>query len=320
MVLNRHGAIGLGEIGDEDAAPIMAKYTAGIDRLHMAYSFGLLTSEFSATHVRQVVQHLDASNGHGGGWTCWSLSNHDVPRVLSRWGGANPDRRLAKLLLSLVASLRGSVCLYQGEELGLTEADVAFEDIRDPYGIPFWPEFKGRDGCRTPFPWFSSAPNAGFSAVKPWLPVSAAHLPVAVNLQQEDAASVLRFYQGFIAWRAEHPVLKTGNILVLETPEPVLMYLRTAGDVAILCVFNLSAESVALPLNIALRSILPTFVPDAVQLLDGHGLEAAALHQEVLTLTPYGGMFAHVVLGATDLSRLPLATASATHGVKGAFE
>ena len=72
---------------------------------------------------------------------------------MTRWGGDNPPEDLAKVLIALLTSLRGSVCIYQGEELGLTEADIPFERLQDPYGIAFWPEFKGRDGCRTPMPW-----------------------------------------------------------------------------------------------------------------------------------------------------------------------
>ena len=92
------------------------------------------------------------------GWICWAFSNHDVVRHVSRWArpGADTDS-VAKFAIDLLVSLRGSICLYQGEELGLEEADIAFEDLRDPYGIRFWPAFKGRDGCRTPMVWESGA-------------------------------------------------------------------------------------------------------------------------------------------------------------------
>ena len=72
------------------------------------------------------------------------------------------------------------------EELGLTEADLAFEDLQDPYGIQFWPDFKGRDGCRTPIPWTSEKPNAGFTTGKPWLPVAEPHIAVAASVQESD--------------------------------------------------------------------------------------------------------------------------------------
>ena len=80
-----------------------------------------------------------------------------------------------------MSSLRGSVCLYQGEELGLDEADIAFEDLRDPYGVAFWPSFKGRDGCRTPMPWDDSD-TAGFTTGLPWLPIPAEHVSFVLIL------------------------------------------------------------------------------------------------------------------------------------------
>ena len=87
----------------------------------------------------------------------------------------------------MVCSLRGSVCIYQGEELGLSEAEVPYEALQDPYGIAFWPTFKGRDGCRTPMPWRDDE-HAGFSGVGPWLPVPAQHRALA-RLKAEITAT-----------------------------------------------------------------------------------------------------------------------------------
>ena len=84
------------------------------------------------------------------GWACWAFSNHDVERHATRW---SLDAAQLRVYLALLLSLRGSVCLYQGEELGLTEAYVPYEDLQDPYGKRFWPKFRGRDGCRTPMVW-----------------------------------------------------------------------------------------------------------------------------------------------------------------------
>ena len=144
------GTAALGEVSSEDSLATMAEYTSG-DRLHMAYSFELLSDDSSAAHIRATVATLEDRMSEG--WPCWALSNHDVRRVVTRWGGARPSRALAIQLLAMLCSLRGSVCLYQGEELGLPEAELPFHALRDPYGIAFWPNFKGRDGCRTPMPW-----------------------------------------------------------------------------------------------------------------------------------------------------------------------
>src|SRR3546814_11469849 len=94
----------------------MAEYTTERG-LHMAYSFELLTDDFSAAHVRDTLQTLESAMPHG--WPCWSISNHDVRRVISRWGGERRNPELAGLFTALLCSLRGSARLYPGEDLGL---------------------------------------------------------------------------------------------------------------------------------------------------------------------------------------------------------
>jgi alpha-glucosidase len=200
----------VGEIGDDDPFAAMAEYTGGGDRLHMAYIFNLLTSDFSARHIRDTVLGLEARIGDG--WPCWSFGNHDVVRVLSRWGGADPPQALARVLVALLGSLRGSVCIYEGEELGLTEADIPLEKLQDPFGITFWPEYKGRDGCRTPMPWSGHERYAGFSEAEPWLPIPEEHRNRAVDVQEAAPDSVLNAFRRFLAWRREHPALRSGSI------------------------------------------------------------------------------------------------------------
>ncbi|WP_289106623.1 alpha-glucosidase family protein [uncultured Pseudoalteromonas sp.] len=240
-LLNKYpGTVSLGEISSEDSLATMAEYTQGGDKLHMGYSFELLTDDYSSEYIRETVQTLEQRMTEG--WPCWAFSNHDVERVASRWsqnGEINPAQ--CKMLTALLASLRGSVCMYQGEELGLGEASVAFEDLQDPYGITFWPNFKGRDGCRTPMPWEgNSTQNAGFSAAKPWLPVDSAHTQQAVSVQDKDANSILNAYREFMAWRKQHTVLLAGDIKFIDTAEPILAFYRTLNEQTMLCVFNLA--------------------------------------------------------------------------------
>jgi alpha-glucosidase len=96
--------------------------------------------------------------------------------------------------------LEGNICIYQGEELGLKETDVAFEDLQDPFGKNFWPEFKGRDGCRTPMPWNSNK-NLGFSSGVPWLPANNEYLRCSVEEQIENENSMLNFTKDLISKR-----------------------------------------------------------------------------------------------------------------------
>ena len=276
-LLNEYGAISIGEIGSDDALGVMAQYTSGGDKLHMAYSFNLLTAEVSARHIRTQVEQFEAHVA--GGWASWSVGNHDVTRVMTRWGGPNPSPAFAKIVLAMQLALKGTPCLYQGDELGLTEADLRYEALRDPVGVTFWPEFKGRDGCRTPMPWRAGQPHAGFSSGTPWLPVPAEHAACAVDAALADADSVLHFARSILAWRKTVPQLLRGEIAFFDAPEPVLAFRRDlAGAPSVLAAFNLGGQPVAF--------VWPQAADCAP--LDGHGL-AGSLAGACVTLPGFGG-------------------------------
>jgi alpha-glucosidase len=211
----------------------------------MGYSFELLVNDFSAAYIRSTVERLEATMRDG--WPCWAISNHDVQRALTRWGGEPAQPQLAKMLSAMLCSLRGSVCVYQGEELGLGEADVPFEALQDPYGITFWPNFKGRDGCRTPMPW-NDEDQAGFTSGNPWLPIPVEHRAHAVQIQEAESDSVLNAFRSFLAWRKLQPALVGGAIEFVDSPEPVLMFRRVVEGETLLAAFNLSSEATSLSL------------------------------------------------------------------------
>jgi alpha-glucosidase len=275
------GKAAVGEVGDaQRGLEVVAAYTGGGERVHMCYSFDFLGPvKVTAERVRQVLETFGAVAADG--WSCWAVSNHDVVRTASRWtaGEADPHVYL-KIVAALLMSLRGSVCLYQGEELGLPEADLAFEDLQDPYGIRFWPEFKGRDGCRTPMVWDSHQPNAGFSGGKPWLPVPAEHITLAVNTQEGNEASMLEHYRRMLAFRAAHPALVKGAIRFLAAEGDVVAFERELGGERLLCAFNLGAGEASLSLPEGLRAVA---VP-------GHGLEGRS-ENGAIRLGPYAGWF-----------------------------
>ncbi len=230
----------LGEISGERALERMAEYSAG-GGLDIAYSFDLLTCAPLPSEIRRIVEACEQVLGEG--WACWSLCNHDVTRAVTRFaaGGEITDA-LRSMLPLLLCSLRGTPCLYQGEELGLEEAELAFEDLRDPYGITFWPTYKGRDGCRTPMPWSGGLLNAGFSTGKPWLPVPASHLPLAVDVEEARPGSPLHVVRDFLTWRRTRTALVRGDIRFTDLGERVLGFTRGQGGDAVLCLFNLSPD------------------------------------------------------------------------------
>ena len=243
------GTTSVGEIGDsQHQLKIMAEYTSGTDKLHMAYTFDYLGGEFSARNFHTAIATTESDAPEG--WVCLAFSNHDVVRHASRWATHEHQDALARLAATMILSMRGSVCLYQGEELGLTEADLSFEDLVDPYGIEFWPEFKGRDGCRTPMVWQAAAHLGAFTtAPRSWLPVPADHLPRAVDQQDKANDSVLAHYRATLAFRRDHKALSKGTIALLDAPEGTLAFTRTDGAETFLCVFNMSetASSFAVP-------------------------------------------------------------------------
>ncbi|MBL4645815.1 MAG: alpha glucosidase [Rhizobiales bacterium] len=252
------GTTSVGEVGDaEHQLGIMADYTSGNDKLHMCYTFDFLSSLFTAGHFQDRIAKFEEIVGDG--WACWAFSNHDVQRHITRWTedadlSEQHVNQLAKTVASLLLCLRGSVCLYQGEELGFPEADIAFKDLADPYGIRFWPKFKGRDGCRTPMAWQSDAINSGFSQNTPWLPLSHEHVSRAVDTQSRDDQSVLMHYRQFLKLRQRHTALKTGSIELFKSPDhsAVLAFKRAANE-AVLCVFNLSDKPISWPIPAGIK-------------------------------------------------------------------
>ena len=272
----------VGEVGDSQyGLEIVGQYTSGNDKMQMCYAFEFLAPEPLTPKVIAETQKAFAAAAPEG-WACWAFSNHDVVRHVSRWGAGVADRTaFAKLMAAILMTQRGSVCIYQGEELGLTEADIAFEDLQDPYGIEFWPEFKGRDGCRTPMVWDNLAAQAGFStAAKTWLPIPVEHVLNAVSVQEGREDSVLEQYRRFLAFRRGHPALVKGAVEFHTVGETALVYSRIRGDETVLCAFNMSQEAAVLP--------LPAGDWTALQ---GHGFAAKVIDGNI-KLPAWGAFFA----------------------------
>lgn len=286
-LLDRYpGTMSVAEIAAEDQLGAMAAYTDGPDRYHTAYSFVFMRETFGASLFRQSVEDMLARSPAA--WPSWAFSNHDVVRVVSRWERAGRrDPAFAKLMIALLTTLRGTAFLYQGEELGLPHADVPFERLQDPEGKAFWPRHRGRDGARTPMPWQAEAPFAGFSTSEPWLPIDPGHVPLAVDRQERAPTSLLAFTRGFLAWRRQHPSLRHGAIRFLDVCEPVLAFVRTSAEDAVLCIYNLDPE--------ARRIDCPEH--GGGDSLSGHGLAAGTLGNGQIALPGWGAIFLRLTDG-----------------------
>ncbi len=252
------GTMTVGEVGDMPArqVEVMAQYSSGADKLHMAYSFELLGPDRTAAHFRGAIERFGRTAPDG--WACWSFSNHDVPRHAGRWTRAGGDAdAVAKQSIALLCSFPGTLGIYQGEELGQTDTDILFEEVRDLGYIAFWPENKGRDGCRTPMVWEHDAPAAGFSEGQPWLPVKDPQRARAVDLQEARNDSVLHAYRATLGFRRSSAALREGATTFLDLPEPVLGLVRSAGGQALTCLFNLGERPLTLTVAGEARAVGP---------------------------------------------------------------
>ncbi len=226
-----------GEFSEEEER--CGAYLSPEEGLHSAYTFVLLLAKkLSPKFIRDHYATLSAHPAH---WPTISFSNHDVPRTVSRFGGADATPELARLLFALLLSLKGTTLIYQGEELGLPQAQLSRDQLRDPVGDLYWPYSGGRDGCRTPMPW-SPGPNLGFTTGEPWLPAANEHADLTVEAQGADDESTLAFARQMIALRKGSAAMTTGDLQFLGDDEHVLAFVRRDGDEAMACLFNLSPE------------------------------------------------------------------------------
>jgi alpha-glucosidase len=233
----------LAEVGGANALAEMQEYTSGPTRLNSAYSFDFLYAERLTPEL--VARAIESwSDDDNVGWPSWAFENHDAPRALSRWIGPDNRECFARLKMLLLGCLRGSIIIYQGEELGLTQVDVPFEKLQDPEAIRNWPLTLARDGARTPMPWHSSTQHLGFTQGEPWLPIGADHQRLAVDRQESEDDSLLGFTKRVIALRQSCSALRTGAMRITRADEQMLCFERLDGSCTYDCCFNLSDEAV----------------------------------------------------------------------------
>jgi len=240
----------LGEIVAVDhPMTIMNQYIDADKQLAMAYTGALIDEGIFKPHlIGLLLQNCESKIPQQ--MLCWLTGTHDFPRLATRSGIQNETRQQKYLRLSLLLmiAIRGNICIYQGEELGLEEAEIAYEDMQDPYGIALHPQARTRDGCRTPMPWQKDSPNMGFStADKTWLPSWHTHQSQAVDVQEEIPYSLLQFYRQALKFRSQSPVLRRGTLDDLRLHGSVLHFTRSLNGERIGCIFNFSEEKQECP-------------------------------------------------------------------------
>ena len=226
-----------GEFSEEEAR--CGAYLSPADGLHSGYTFVMLLAR--KLQASFVTDHYATLADYPDHWPTISFSNHDVPRTVSRLGGKGASPELAKMLFALLITLKGTTLIYQGEELGLPQASLTRDQLRDPVGDLYYPYDGGRDGCRTPMPW-TEGPLMGFTDGEPWLPLAAEHRGLSVETQGADPDSALAFSREIIALRKATPALSLGQIEFIDTGTPVVAFTRQHQGESILCLFNLGTD------------------------------------------------------------------------------
>ena len=244
----------LGELDGEDAVAVSRTFTEP-GRLHSSYNFNLLRWEgANLVQIRQIIADL-AHNFNDSNAIATAWSNHDIARVYDRMTQqiAVPEAArddFSHLLIQLSTSLPGATCIYQGEELGLDDADrLTRSQLQDPWGINRYSlTFKGRDTCRTPMPWRADQPQAGFSngaASTPWLPLDARHRTKGGLDQMDRQDSLYARNRAHLAWCKAQPALRVkGAIKLLDTAEDLIVFIRRPhdGSAPLRCAFNFSNQ------------------------------------------------------------------------------
>lgn len=228
------------EVGGAEAAVEMREFTKGDTRLNTAYGFVFL---YADEITPKLVQ--DAVLGAQDFWVSWAFSNHDAPRCMSRWAKGRDEQAAARCFMALLAALRGNIFLYYGEELGLEQADIPFEQLQDPEAIKNYPLTLGRDGARSPMVWANNnEPNGGFSIGESWLPIDSRHFDKAAAGQESDADSMLNYTRKVMALRQSTPALLWGDINFTIVDENILVFEREYKGKTVICAFNLGFETI----------------------------------------------------------------------------
>ena len=198
---------------------------------------------------------------YGQGWNSLFLDNHDLPRIVSRWGDDGKYRvESAKMLATMLHGMQGTPYIYQGEELGMTNIRLPIGDYDDLGTVNYYRErlaqghseesvlkavyAQSRDNARTPMQW-SSETYAGFSTAQPGRPVNPNYVEINAQAALADPNSIFYHYQKLIALRKQYPVFRDGAFTLLEPDhEQLFVYTRDTGEEHLLVVCNFTGESV----------------------------------------------------------------------------
>jgi alpha-glucosidase len=227
---------------------LMAYYGADLSGFHLPFNFHLMTARWQPRTIADLIATYEAALPPGA-WPNWVLGNHDRSRLASRIGGEQ-----ARVAAMLLLTLRGTPTIYQGEELGMRDVEIAAEEVKDPWEKNAPGLGLGRDPVRTPMPW-NSEMHGGFTKGQPWLPLGVDDIPHA-EAQSEDRASMLSLYRALLRLRRSEPALSIGSYVSRPCTEALLIYERRHATRRLLVALNFSDQPQALNPDFAARRTL----------------------------------------------------------------
>lgn len=247
-------AVSIGEVWVDDNARF-AEYVRS-DELHLAFNFRLAETPFDAAKIRAAVDNSIEAVSSVQAVPTWTLSNHDIEREVTRYGGGTVGMRRARAMILLELALPGAVFLYNGSELGLPNIDDLPEEVlRDPAWERSGHTQRGRDGCRVPIPWEGRRPPFGFTtAPESWLPIPPQWVDRTVESQLERLDSMVSLCRMAIELRAVRPEFAGTGLEWYGSPVGCLAFRRAGG---LICALNASSVPIPLPPGDVLLSSAP---------------------------------------------------------------
>ncbi|HEY9580832.1 MAG TPA: alpha-amylase family glycosyl hydrolase [Rhizorhapis sp.] len=225
--------------------------------VHLPFNFQLIDAPWNARDLATLIAGYEAALPQGG-WPNWVLGNHDRPRVAAKRGEAQ-----ARVAAMLLLTLRGTPTIYYGDEIGLSDVSIPYDQVQDPRELREPGLALGRDPVRTPMPW-NAHPFAGFSSVSPWLPLNPDWPERNVEQQMGDAQSMLILHRRLLALRRTSDALAIGDFALADAEGDILAYERRHGDARVFVALNLGsdAQRASLPGWAARGRVLLSTLPD----------------------------------------------------------
>jgi alpha-glucosidase len=216
------------------------------DELHLGFNFRLTKIDFDAGEIHDAIQNSLEAVAIENAVPTWTLSNHDVDREVTRYGGGEIGLRRARAMAMAMLALPGTVFIYNGEELGLPDVlDLPDEVLQDPTWERSGHTERGRDKCRVPLPWSGDTPPFGFStSADTWLPMPPEWATLTVEKQSADPESTLSFFQRAIELRRGRSELDGGELEWLTAPSGAVTFRGRGG---LVCALNAGDSPIALP-------------------------------------------------------------------------